>query len=200
MNKSESRYFNTALLMDKALVSLLAEKDFEFITIKEICERAGVNRSTFYLHYETISDLLSEAIEEMLKQFTKEFPQKSEEFVPNIEKSDLHDLMLINEQYLRPYLTFIQENKNVYRAAFRNPTSMQTHKHMDSMSKHVLMPIMKRFAIPETEQAYWIAFYIQGSMAIIKEWLDRNCSDSIEDIMRIMIACIRPGSTGDCYE
>lgn len=57
MNKSESKYFNTALKMDEALIDLLKEKELEFITVKEICERAGVNRSTFYLHYETIDAL-----------------------------------------------------------------------------------------------------------------------------------------------
>ena len=53
MNKSESKYYNTALLMDEALLLLLEKKDYDYITIKEICEKAGVNRSTFYLHYET---------------------------------------------------------------------------------------------------------------------------------------------------
>ena len=60
MNKSESKYFNTALRMDEALLALLEEKDLEYITVKELCHRAGVNRSTFYLHYETIDDLVNE--------------------------------------------------------------------------------------------------------------------------------------------
>ena len=60
MNKNESKYFNTAIKMDEALVTLLEKKDFEYITIKEICNTAGVNRSTFYLHYENTSDLLKE--------------------------------------------------------------------------------------------------------------------------------------------
>ena len=42
MNKSESKYFNTALRMDEALVELLNQKPFEFITVKEICAQAGV--------------------------------------------------------------------------------------------------------------------------------------------------------------
>ena len=42
MNKNESKYFNTAIKMDEALLSLLEKKDFEYITIKEICDAAGV--------------------------------------------------------------------------------------------------------------------------------------------------------------
>ncbi|MBQ8872345.1 MAG: helix-turn-helix transcriptional regulator, partial [Clostridia bacterium] len=46
--------------MDEALIRLLEKKNYEFITVKEICTKAGVNRSTFYLHYETMDDLLME--------------------------------------------------------------------------------------------------------------------------------------------
>ena len=60
MNKNESKYFHTAIKMDEALITLLEKKDFEYITVKEICATAGVNRSTFYLHYENTSDLLEE--------------------------------------------------------------------------------------------------------------------------------------------
>lgn len=69
MNRSESKYFNTAIRMDKAFLSLLEKKDFEYITIKEICDHAGVNRSTFYLHYETTRDLLMETLEYINSRF-----------------------------------------------------------------------------------------------------------------------------------
>ena len=69
MNRSESRYFATAARMDEAFLTLLAKKNFEYITVKEICEVAEVNRSTFYLHYETMSDLLSESVSRMNEQF-----------------------------------------------------------------------------------------------------------------------------------
>lgn len=45
MNKSESKYFNTAKKMNLALISLLKKKPFEYITISELCEKAGVNIS-----------------------------------------------------------------------------------------------------------------------------------------------------------
>ena len=40
MNKSESKYFNTAQRMDEVLIDLLAKKSLDFITVKEICEKA----------------------------------------------------------------------------------------------------------------------------------------------------------------
>ena len=73
MNKSESKYFNTAKKMDKALISLLEEKSFEYITVSEICKRAAVNRSTFYLHYENMVDLLNETARFLLDDFMSYF-------------------------------------------------------------------------------------------------------------------------------
>lgn len=67
--KNESKYFNTALKMDKAFLEILEKKELPYITVKEICEKAGVNRSTFYLHYETIRDLLAESVEYMTSNF-----------------------------------------------------------------------------------------------------------------------------------
>ena len=58
MNRSESKYFATAAKMDEAFLTLLEKKDFAYITVKEICAAAGVNRSTFYLHYETVLSLI----------------------------------------------------------------------------------------------------------------------------------------------
>ena len=37
MNKNESKYFNTAKKMNDALIALLETKEYEYITIKEIC-------------------------------------------------------------------------------------------------------------------------------------------------------------------
>ena len=52
--------------MDRAFLDLLDRKDFAYITVKELCQAAGVNRSTFYLHYETMGDLLSESVEAIM--------------------------------------------------------------------------------------------------------------------------------------
>ena len=113
MNKSEIKFYNTALLMNTALIELLNKKEYEFITIKEICAKAGVNRSTFYLHYNNIDDLLRECIENQNKQFCKCFKENAKEFIKKINFCEIDELNLITPQYLTPYLNFIKENKDL---------------------------------------------------------------------------------------
>ena len=102
MNKSESKYFNTAVKMDEAFMEILEQKDFEYISVKEICERAGVNRSTFYLHYETVNDLLEESICHMNEKFQEYFSQSGDALVGRIPKADLGELYLVTPDYLKP--------------------------------------------------------------------------------------------------
>ncbi len=73
MNKNESKYFNTAKKIDDSFLSFLEKKDFEYITVKDVCARANVNRSTFYLHYENLIDLVEEIIETTKKDFKSYF-------------------------------------------------------------------------------------------------------------------------------
>ena len=73
MNKTESKYFHTATKFDQALLYLLEKKPFEYITVSEICKKADVNRSTFYLHYENTQDLLIETTQYVLKNFYEYF-------------------------------------------------------------------------------------------------------------------------------
>lgn len=192
MNKSESKYFNTALRMDEALLALLEEKDLEYITVKEICHRAGVNRSTFYLHYETIADLVNETLEMINQRFLSYFPQQEEEVLGNLSTREREELILVTGEYLLPYLRFIRDNKKVYRAAFRNPGSMQAYARYGELKQRILGPILERFAIPAAHRPYYMAYYVEGIIAIIKEWLRQDCGDEVEIIAHIIQSCVRP--------
>ena len=117
MNKNESKYFNTAVKMDKALLSRLEKKDFEFITIKEICDTAGVNRSTFYLHYDNTSDLLQEATKYIIETFLSYFTIDTKPISNRYSEGELNNLIFITPEYLTPYLTFIKENKRLFKVS-----------------------------------------------------------------------------------
>lgn len=194
MNKSESKYFNTALRMDEALIALLEKKDLEYITVKEICHLAGVNRSTFYLHYETISDLVNETLEMIDRRFLSYFSKTETEILNSREKEKL---ILVTREHLVPYLRFIRDNKKIYRAAFRNPGSMGAHVRYGELKQRVLGPLMERFGIPAACQPYYTAYYVEGIIAIVKEWLRQDCADEVETIAGIIESCVRPRDGSD---
>lgn len=190
MNKNESKYFNTAVKMDKALITLLEKKDFEYISIKEICEVAGVNRSTFYLHYENTVDLLNETTKYILDSFLTYFSVDKQSITDKYANCELQDLVFITPEYLTPYLTFIKENQRIFKTSLRHLGSMNFDKVYNKMFEFIFNPVLDRFKFPEHEREYVLKFYLTGITAIVMEWLKNNCKEPIEDITRIIIECV----------
>ena len=190
MNKAESKYFNTAVKFDKALLSLLEQKSFEYITIREICEKAGVNRSTFYLHYENMRDLLQETTQYVLDQFLSYFTVDKKSISYRFEDCDLQELMFITPQYLIPYLNFIKDNRQVFKTSLQQIGTMDLKGVYNKMFQHIFDPILKRFQFPERERTYVMKFYLMGITAIVMEWLDNNCEDSVENIVKVIVDCV----------
>ena len=190
MNKNESRYFNTAIRMDEALITLLEKKDFEYITIKEICDTAGVNRSTFYLHYENTFDLLQETTRYILDKHFAYYSSDTKEITARFANAELKDLLFITSEYLVPYLTFIKDNQRIFRVSIKNFNSLCLNDVYRKMFDYIFNPILQRFNVPENKRSYMIKFYLTGVYAIVTEWLDRNCSDDMETITEVIIDCV----------
>ena len=189
MTKQESKYFSTALKMDKAFLELLAEKDFAYITVKEICRRASVNRSTFYLHYENLSDLLKESGEHIMAEFLQHFQE--EEFCQNIKNCPLDELILITPRYLFPYLSYIRDNKKLFCTMVEHSTTLGLEKAYQDMFRHIFDPILERFLVPQKVKEYTMIFYICGIVAMIMKWLKNGCLETVEEIAQIIMRNIR---------
>ena len=181
MNKQESKYFYTASLMDEALLLLLEKKDFEYITVKELCQKAGVNRTTFYLHYQNMNELLEETINELNKKFLDSFSKEM-----TIEKALNEDKVLTTSKYLVPYLNFIKDNKKAFKLASTKPLLFKSDKAFKKLNENIFEPVLDRYGVKEDEKQYILAFYVKGVFSIILKWLDNNCSDDVELIVNII--------------
>lgn len=197
MNKSESKYYNTSLYMNQALIEILSKKDYEFITIKELCKKAGVNRSTFYLHYDSIDDLLKETIDNIDKNFISYFSNKDMVFIEKLKNKDKKQLILITPEYLIPYLNYIKENRIIYQVSAKKPELMNSTQKFAFLQENILMPIYKKFGIEEEKGKYLSAYYINGIYSIINEWIKEGCVDDVKFLCEIIIDCVRPYENKD---
>ena len=186
MNKSESKYFNTATKMDLALISLLKKKPFEYVTVSEICETASVNRSTFYLHYETISDLLDETTRYLLDDFRSYFPTDTIDLVC----CDRNELVFVCDKYLTPYLTYIKNHKEVFGTAITHNKILKFEDVHKRLFDNIFNPILDRFHYPSNTRQYVMMYYLNGINAIVLEWLKNGCDKSIAEISEIISVCI----------
>ncbi|MBQ3128348.1 MAG: TetR/AcrR family transcriptional regulator [Clostridia bacterium] len=190
MTKSESKYFNTAQKMDNALLELLEKKDFEYITIKEICKKADVSRSTFYLHYQNTRDLLDETARYILDGFMDYFTDEKKLITGGFSDCSLSELNFMTEKYLMPFLQYFRENKRLFKTMMSNSVSFDFNGIYERLFKYVFNPVLSRFDFPEKERHYVMRFYLSGIFAVIMQWVEENCEKSDEDIAGIITTCV----------
>lgn len=190
MNKSESKYFHTAVKFDKALLTLLEKKPFEYITVSELCKEAEVNRSTFYLHYENTRELLDETTRYVLDGFAAYFPVGEKSIAGKFQESGLKDLIFINSRYLHPYLRYIRDHQRLFTAAMSQPGAFQFDTAFRRLFDNVFDPILDRFSYPAEGRNYVMMFYLNGITAIVTEWIREGCKKSIEDVSTIIYHCV----------
>lgn len=66
--KFDRRVVRTKQQIRRALIELLAEKGEGSIAVRELAQRANINRGTFYIHYKDIHDLVSQLMEEAIEK------------------------------------------------------------------------------------------------------------------------------------
>ena len=185
MKKNDSKYFYTAQLMNQALLSLLEKKDIEFITVTEITKKAGVNRSTFYLHYDNIYELLEETIENLNKEFLNSFDTKKV-----FEIKSKKDAFLLTNSQLVPYLNFAKQNKRVLKLINQKPQLFQAKNTYQQMYDKIFLPAISQFIDDKNEKIYFLEFFTKGVVAIVHKWIEQDCKTEIEDLINIIKKCV----------
>jgi hypothetical protein len=69
---------------------------------------------------------------------------------------------------------------------------MKSSNRYLSLQRYIFEPVMERFKIPKEMQKYWTVYYMKGIWAIIEEWLNGDCCETVEQMENIIISCVRP--------
>lgn len=186
MNRQESRYFRTAMTIDEAFLEILETKDMAYITVTELCKKAGVNRSTFYLHYENLSDVLAECGENLSAKLDAYYPEGIRERVGDA---------LVTTELVKPYLAFLKDHKKLFQSVVRNAGKLSLPEYYQELFETVFDPAMESRHVPEWKRKYVSAFHIEGMAAIAMEWLRGGCKEDIDDMAGLILSCVTdPGS------
>lgn len=193
MNRSESKFHNTTVKMQSAFMSLLENKNFSDISIMDICKTAGINRSTFYSHYDNTYDLLKETYDALIANFLNECA-----FDCSINLNDLHslskdDLNFCSPKYLVPYLQYIKSHKRLFKIFAENASSFETTKTDDYILENIFAPIYAKHGVTDKKLIFYMQkYFLRGLDAIVQEWVRNDCEDDILFICEIITFCIRP--------
>ena len=157
-------------LIQLAFYQLLLRKDFDDISIKEICDKAGVSRMSFYRYYSTKEDVFIVFCDETFDSFFQEISHN-----PNLTLKDMFILFFTN---LKRYHREIDMLKKSQRESILLAQFEQYASYMASRMNFSLMQNSNPFSIP---------FFSGGLFNVVMRWSNRNYVDTPEELTDAML-------------
>lgn len=194
MNRSESKFKNTASKMNRALFNLLERKQFSEISTMDVCAEAGVNRSTFYAHYDNTYDLLQEAFQGVVSNFFAESFDTPPD-MGRLQSLGKDDLNFITPKYLVPYLEYIKKHRRLFKIYAENAHVFDVNRLDDYIIDNLFVPILEKYGVTDKKLVHYMQkYFLKGIDAIVNEWVRHDCEDDVLFVCEIIIFCVRPVS------
>ena len=134
--------------------------------------------------------MLKEATQYILDKHFAYYDCGKTDITLRLEKCERRELIFITSEYLTPYLTFIKENRRIFRLAIKQFHVMNMDKVYNEMFKYIFEPILMEFGVPSKERTYIMKFYLTGVFAIVLEWIEGNCEEELDFVIKIIMDCV----------
>lgn len=157
--KNNQRTRISKLLLKNAALDLLQEKkSIDKISVRELCEYADLNRSTFYAHYNEPKELLDEIENELLEATADHLKKIAEE-----NDAGAH-------AYILSFLKYIRENDKQFRTLLVDLVDPTFRTKFMQISLLQIIENMHFFCQENLEQ-YIYSYILNGSAGVIVQWI-----------------------------
>ena len=180
--KTDRRIKYSQMVLKDSLLHLLKEKQFSSITVKEICELADINRSTFYAHYSDQYHLLEEIEEEMIHSLN--------EHLTAYNFNEQNEVLMMTEKLIE------------YLSTKKDEVQVLLNVSGDSSFQLKVMEVAKAFIMKQWDafnhldkelSTYLSTFIISGSVQVIKQWLNEGMEKSPKEMAHLITGLINHG-------
>ena len=184
--KMDRRIRKTKAQLRQGLAKLLKEKTIKEITVKELVEEVDINRSTFYLHYTDIYDLLEQTENDLKNEIL--------EIINNGQT-------IINEDtipHIAELFTFISDNRAIASALLGPNGDVAFMRQIEQIISSHCMNYLKPYLIELNTQTLERvnAFCITGTVGLIINWMKHDFDDTAEEMAKmsytLVLSALRP--------
>ncbi len=163
----------TKILIKDAMLNLLSKKTINKISIKELCDLADINRSTFYSYYESTYYLLNEIENELLDNI----PYKHELF-DSRAKDELIDIFTA-------YFSYIKENSYAFKVLLIDSDNITFRRKL--FSSIIDKRYEEHYEKQDIKSKYKFIYNSNGIISMIIQWLQDNFPITTEEMAKIAI-------------
>jgi len=163
-HKPDARVQRTRNLLGRALIELIVEKTINDVTVQDVLDRAGVSRSTFYLHFRDKGDLLMSQLEMFLETMST---------VLSVRQEKSQRVAPVAEMFAH-----IGNQNKLYRVL---SDSGHLNEFFDLAEGYFTRGIERRLAesgllakVPQREMAARASALAGSLLSLLRWWLDRG--------------------------
>ncbi|MCM1026286.1 MAG: TetR/AcrR family transcriptional regulator [Roseburia sp.] len=179
--KGNQRAVQTEQKIKGVFLELLKEKEISRISVSEICGRAEIHRTTFYVHYRDVADLMEKLVGEMYGRIMSFFMQ-GEEGVSADGFLRLFEMIRGQKAF---FMTYLEAGGSLDLGYDHLPLELQ--ERVDEVMKVMGFE-------SEEELFYHQTFFCEGLSAVIRRWIKRGCRESPEEMRRIIVREYNPNA------
>lgn len=169
----DRRIRKTKQLLRQSFASLLAEKPLEDITVKELTERADINRGTFYCHYKDIYDLKDQIERELF-----------DEFVAVIDGYGVDNLRRELQPVMVDVFRFLQRNRefSMVLSAYKTDNLFFAWVRSE-IFRRGLSEWQRIYGFQASLQwDYYLDFVVAGCVTMLQSWIKREMRETPEEM------------------
>lgn len=186
--KVDRRVIKTRRQLKKGLAALMKEKSVNQITVKELVEEVDINRSTFYLHFKDIQDLLREIEENMEAQIKRAIEE--------------HPIVSDNENafyFIEDMFRVLDEGREISKALIGPNGDMGfIHRIERIIKENSRGTLEKMFPGKKEDLKYFYAFCLSGCLGLVKVWLNEGEEKSPEEMAQMTFNMIANAKDAFC--
>ena len=186
--KVDRRVIKTRRQLKKGLAALMKEKSVNQIAVKELVEEVDINRSTFYLHFKDIQDLLREIEENMEAQIKRAIEE--------------HPIVSGNENafyFIEDMFRVLDEEREISKALIGPNGDMGfIHRIERIIKENSRGTLEKMFPGKKEDLKYFYAFCLSGCLGLVKVWLNEGEEKSPEEMAQMTFNMIANAKDAFC--
>ena len=191
--RSNRRVRFTRSALREALIDLILEKPLVSITVKDICARADINRSTFYLHFKDVTDILRTTEDEIIEHMHEHAPMHERKCRELQEIKgffiDFLEQIRSNPRIMKVIQVLCSEQGDPYFV--RKLQTMTYEAFLDGWDMH-MMPEMS-----EQRKLLVFSYIISGMVSMLSTWATRAQDTPTEQVVSLLMGLMWHGL--DCF-
>jgi len=164
------------MALKDSLIDLMKEKPIAKITIKALCEKADINRTTFYAHYTDQYALLRDIEDETLSWL-------KEAINGLVGKTEKNEMMKLLEEIF----TYLTDNSKHLQVLMSEQGDIAFQKQLFTLIYHefYMSPLTNTKIDLALKEDYFI-FVVNGSVGLIQHWLKDGLNKSVKEMAEII--------------